>query len=299
MSTQRHILMIFVDGLGIGEQNSDINPCTFSPHFFSHFQHETYPKPLSPMGQVSGLDATLFLDGLPQSATGQTALLTGVNAAQHLGRHLNGFPNQQLRDLLREFSIFKWFVDNGYKARFLNTFRPPFFDYNPYDIIKRLSVTTVSNLVAGLPFFSLNDLREQRSIYQDIIGNALVELGFQVPLYTPEQAGEIVARESSHNHFSLFEYFQTDRAGHSQNMPRCREVLEILERFMGSVLAHVDLNRTLVILTSDHGNFEDLSSRSHTRNKAMTVVFGRDAESIIAGWHSIIDIYPAIISLFK
>ena len=39
----------------------------------------------------------LGIEGLPQSATGQTALFTGINAAQLLGRHLFGFPNQPFR----------------------------------------------------------------------------------------------------------------------------------------------------------------------------------------------------------
>jgi hypothetical protein len=38
------------------------------------------------------LDASLCVPGLPQSATGQAALLTGLNAPELMGRHIEGFP---------------------------------------------------------------------------------------------------------------------------------------------------------------------------------------------------------------
>lgn len=247
---------------------------------------------------ATGLNANLDVPGLPQSATGQTALFTGVNAAKVLGRHLNGYPNQKLRDIIREHSVLKWFAERGYKAAFLNAFHPLFFDHNPYDIIKHLSVTSVANLVAGLPFFGLDDVRAGRAIYQDISGEALRERGFSVPSYSPEQAGEIIGRQSQNYHFAMFEYFQTDKAGHGQDMGRARIVLDMLERFMAAVLAHVNHAETLVILTSDHGNIEDLSFRGHTRNPAMTLFIGAGAAPMAHATTSILDLYPKILSFF-
>lgn len=299
MTSPEHVLFIFVDGLGLGAKDQMSNPCYFSPIYFSHFLDEKLPKKLRPHGYALGIDASLGVPGLPQSATGQTALLTGINSAKLLGRHLNRFPNRQLRDIIAEHSILKWFTDRGCKAAFLNTFGPPFFDYNPYDIITHLSVTTVANLVAGLPFFSPDDLRHERSVYQDIIGKALQERVPDVPNFTPEKAGEIIGKQSQHYHFSLFEYFQTDKAGHSQNMTHARKILDILERFLGAVLQNVDLKTTLVLLTSDHGNIEDLSFRGHTKNPAMTLLFGAGANYIVGKIKSILDIYPAILSFFE
>ncbi len=299
MKSPKHILFIFVDGLGIGERDAEKNPCIFSSQHFLHFLDEKFPKPIEPDGYVLGIDATLGMPGLPQSATGQTALLTGVNASKLLGRHLNRFPNQLLRDVITEHSIFKWFVDRGYSAAFLNTFGPPFFDYNPFDIIKHLSVTTVANLVAGLPFFTPDDLRNEKSIYQDITGEALRMRVPDIPTISPEKAGEIIARQSQKYHFSLFEYFQTDKAGHSQDMSHARTILDILERFLGAVLTHIDLNQTLVLLTSDHGNIEDLSFRGHTKNPAMTLVFGAGAQRCAEHLTSILDIYSQITSFFE
>jgi len=293
-----HLLFIFIDGLGIGQNKTDVNPCTHLQQHFRCFESETFPRKYY-HGFALGLDATLGLPGLPQSATGQTALLTGINASKLLDRHLNGFPNARLREVIAEKSIFKWFANKGLDAAFLNAFRPPFFDYDPNDIIKFLSATTVANLVAKLKFFDLDDLAAERCVYQDITGHALRDKGFDVPIFSPEKAGEIIGRQSQKYSFTLFEYFQTDKAGHSQKMDRALEVMRRLERFLDSVLKTVDLRTTLVLLTSDHGNIEELSVRGHTRNPVMTLLFGAGAEQASQKLCSILDIYPLIQSFFE
>ncbi|OGC00690.1 hypothetical protein A2V82_02930, partial [candidate division KSB1 bacterium RBG_16_48_16] len=289
----RHILLIFIDGIGIGEADAEKNPCAGKDlTYFSHFLDERYPKFLGEDGVVTGLDANLGIAGLPQSATGQTALLTGINGAQALGRHLNGYPNAKLREIIAEHSILRKLKAMGLEVAFLNTFRPPFFDYDPFDIIRHLSVTTVSNLYAGLPFFTLNDLLAERSIYQDMTNEALIEKGFAVPLYSPEKAGEIVAKQSQNYFFCLYEYFQTDFAGHSRDMQRALAQVGKLDRFLHSVLAHARLDSTLIILTSDHGNMEDLSVKGHTRNPALTMLFGQGSRAVHHYLKSILDVTP-------
>ncbi len=295
-----HILLVFIDGLGIGENDPTINPCTEPGlRFFRHFADETFPKRLDPLGFALGLDATLGVKGLPQSATGQTALLTSINASKLLGRHLNGLPNQLLREVIAEHSVFKQVTQAGLRAAFLNAFRPPFFDYNPYDIIRRLSVSSVANLYAGLPFFDLDDLRNERSVYQDMTNQSLQELGFDVPLFSPEKAGAIIGRQSQAYHFSMYEYFQTDFAGHSKDLERAKGELFKLDRFLAALLDSVDLRKTLVVVTSDHGNIEDLSFKGHTRNPAMTLLFGHGSQNLLPALRSILDITPAFLSLIK
>ena len=292
-----HILFVFIDGLGIGHKNSNTNPCGLAGlKYFNHFQTEKYPKRMD-SGYAIGLDATLGVRGLPQSATGQTALLTGKNSAVLLGYHLSGFPNEKLRSLIAEHSILKMFVQMGQKAAFLNTFRPPFFDYDPFDIIRHLSVTSVTNLYAGLPFFDLEDLIAGRSVYQDLTNESLIKKDFQVPLFTPEKAGEVIGRQSQNYRFCLFEYFQTDRAGHSQNLSRAYAELVKLESFLDAVLSVVDLHKTLVLVTSDHGNIEDLSVKSHTRNPVLALIFGNGRDRFLPTCHVITDFYPVLLSL--
>ncbi len=292
------VLMIFVDGLGIGRYEPGANPCTAPGlRFFNNFSNRERSTPIPFGGQVLGLDATLGLPGLPQSATGQTALLTGVNAAALLGRHLNGFPNGRLREVIAQHSLLKKVRERGYKAAFLNAFRPPFFDYDPFQIIRYLSVTTVCNLYAGLPFFDLDDLRARRCVYQDFTNESLRRRGHEVPLFSPAEAGSILGEQASQYDFALYEYFQTDRAGHSQDFQTATGVLVALEGFLEAVLSSVDLAHTTVVLTSDHGNIEDLSVKGHTRNLAMTLVWGPGKDAFSCGLSSIQEIAPRVVRL--
>src|SRR5688572_10550874 len=102
----RHILFIFLDGVGVGLPDRAINP-------LAHLTRGIFPQFLAAEGSdevrlepPSGdwhsraaegfhgaVDACLGVPGTPQSATGQAALFTGVNAAAALGHHLMAFPN--------------------------------------------------------------------------------------------------------------------------------------------------------------------------------------------------------------
>ena len=198
----------------------------------------------------------------------------------------------------------------GRRARFLNAFRPRFFDL-PRERQLLFSATTVANLAADLPFSTLDDLEAGRSIYQEFTNRELIERGFAVRSLTPVEAGEILARQSLINDFTLFEYFQTDRAGHSGEKIRCMEELVKLDEFLGSLLQNLLLDQSLnqspipgvelptdmlVILTSDHGNLEDISTRRHTRNPVPLAAWGPDAADFLAGVDRLDQVAGAILA---
>jgi len=292
--TDFRIVFIFVDGLGIGEKDHKFNPnTTDKTGIFLNFLNQKNGS--IPFGGVSiPLDATLGVPGLPQSATGQTTLLTGVNAAKFIGGHKSGFPNKALRELLKQKSLLKQLKDAGKKAAFINAFRPIFFKLD--DRLKwLLSTTTVANLSAELPFFTLKDVEERCSIYQDFTNKDLIKKGFNIPEFTPEEAGEILAEQTNHYDFILYEYFKTDRAGHSQDFGRAAREIEKLGRFLVSFLSAIDLKTTQVILTSDHGNIEDLRTNAHTRNPAMTIMWGPLTEEWSQSLSSLADVTPTIL----
>ncbi|MBD3376384.1 hypothetical protein GF406_15220 [candidate division KSB1 bacterium] len=294
---QKHLAMIFIDGLGIGLQDQDYNPMAAgSWQFFNYYSPLKFPYRFSHNGRIEAVDANLTVSGLPQSATGQTTLLTGINAAQALGRHLSGFPNQRLRDIIRKYSVLKQLTEKRLTAAFLNTFRPPFFDFQPEHILRHLSATTLTNYYAGLPFFSIEDLKAERSIYQDMTGAMLIEKGFDVPVYSPEKAGDIVAHQVRNYHFVLYEYFQTDRAGHRQDMKLALSHLEKLDRFLARLVEGMDFADSLLLVISDHGNIEDLSVKMHTRNPAFCLICGKDEKKFKV--ESLTDIVPAILKFF-
>ena len=116
-----------------------------------------------------------------------------------------------------------------------------------------------------------------------------------MPSRTPDEAAAVLAQIVSENRFTLYEYFITDKAGHAQDMAIAKTVLQDLARLIRALLNKIDLRQTSVILTSDHGNIEDLSSRNHTLNQVPTIVWGPDRERIASRIKSLADITPAIV----
>jgi len=219
-----------------------------------------------------GVDASLGIPGLPQSATGQTAILTGENGPAIMGHHLSGFPGPTLRKVLFEHSILKTIRERGKSATFLNAFRPEYFT-QPH-AQRRLSATSLATLASGARFRSWEDLLEGRAVTHDLTHWKVRERGYDLPLRTPEEAGAIIASEAMKNDFALFEYFETDRAGHARDRERALRCLTDLERALQTVLERVDLQRMTVIVVSDHGNLEDLTVGTHTLNPAIFIAWG-------------------------
>ena len=286
-SSPSRVVLIFVDGLGWGGDDPDRNPClTYGGELFDFPRSPAHCRPV---------DACLGVEGLPQSATGQTSLLSGANAPHEVGGHVTGFPSPALREILRERSVFVQLGERDRDGIFINAFRPIFFELPP-ETQWRLSATTVAQLAAGLPFFDLDDIAAGRSIYQEFTNRELIDKGFDVPEMTPEAAGRVLARNTVLRDFTLYEYFQTDRAGHSRDRSRCENELTKLERFLNALLAAAD-GDTLVLLASDHGNLEDLATRSHTRNPVPLMAWGPGAEGFVAGCDDITDVVPSLLDV--
>jgi len=288
------VLLLFVDGLGIGTRGEH-NPLDLlgdeaSP--LAVFQGEEPRLPFG--GLLARTDARLGVEGRPQSASGQTTILTGVNAPALLGYHKQGFPNAAMREIIREHSIFLRLKRLGVGPNtFANAYSPRFFAQRP----RWVAATTVAVEAAGLQFRTLDDLKAGRALYHDFTNRFLVGLGADVSHRTPEEAAEILARISCEHRFTLYEHFIADRAGHEQNMEMAVGVLRELARFVRAVLARVELSRTTVILTSDHGNVEDLSKRNHTLNPVPTLAWGTGRARVASRVRSLADVTPAILEL--
>lgn len=288
------VLLIFVDGLGIG---------TRGPHNPLHLLgREAAPLAVfegeEPRlifdGVLARTDARLGVEGRPQSASGQTTILTGVNAPELLGKHKQGFPNERLREVLREHSLFLQLKQLGVgPLAFANAYSPRFFAARP----RWVSATTVAVEAAGLPFRTAKDIREGRAVYHDFTNGLFAALGEDIPARTPEEAAEILARVTREHSFTLYEHFIADAAGHEQDEAFATRVLRELASFVREVLARLDLERTNVILTSDHGNVEDISTRNHTLNLVPTLAWGPRRERVRERVATLADITPAIVEL--
>ena len=288
-------LLFFVDGLGIGARGPQ-NPLDGLPDAAPLAVFQDEPPDAIFDGLLVHTDACLGVEGRPQSASGQTTILTGVNAPALLGRHKQGFPNEELRAVIREHSIFLQLKNAGVApVTFANAYTPRFFAERP----RWVSATTCAVEAAGLEFRALADVLAGRAVFQDYTNEMIIEHGFDFPRHTPEHAGEVLARITAENRFTLYEYFITDKTGHAQDFVKAREVLQGLARFVRATLANLDLSRVTVMLTSDHGNIEDLSTRNHTLNAVPTWIWGARRAEAAARIRSLADITPTIVELLQ
>jgi len=292
MTSVDSVVLFFIDGLGIGTRGP-FNPLDnlkdAAP--LAVFQNEP-PQPLFD-GIVVPTDPRLGVEGRPQSASGQTTILTGVNASAQLGYHKQGFPNKPLLEIIDAHSIFRQLRDAGVgPVTFANAYTDRFFTERP----RWISATTAAVEAAGMTFRNIEDLKKGAAVFMDFTNRVLIERGVDVSVRTEEEAAEVLAGIASENRFTLYEYFITDKVGHEQDMPKAKEVLTSLARFIRELLVRLDLKRTTVILTSDHGNIEDLTSRNHTLHQVPTIVWGAHRERIAARIQTLADITPAIVN---
>jgi hypothetical protein len=159
----------------------------------------------------------------------------------------------------------------------LNAFGPRFFE-TP-EPRRRLSATSLATMASGAPFRTWADLLEGRAVVHDLTHWRVREWGYDLPLRTAEEAGAIIAQEASTQDFSLFEYFETDRAGHDQDRERARRCLTDIDRALQVALSRLDPGSTTVIVASDHGNVEDQRVKTHTLNPAFFAIWGDWAPS--------------------
>jgi hypothetical protein len=287
------VLLFFIDGLGIGTRGPH-NPLDNLPNAapLAVFQNET-PEPFLD-GIVVPTDPRLGVDGRPQSASGQTTILTGINAPAAVGYHKQGFPNKALLEIIGEHSIFRRLTDAGVKPiTFANAYTSRFFDERP----RWVSATTAAVEAAGLKFRTVEDVRNGAAVFMDYTNRILIERGEDVFERSEQDAAIVLSRIVAENRFTLYEYFITDKVGHAQDMPLARSVLTSLALFIRELLTRVNLDRTTVILTSDHGNIEDLSLRNHTLHAVPTIIWGAQRAPLAARIQTLADITPAIVAL--
>jgi hypothetical protein len=282
-------VFVFVDGVGAGPRDPERNPLARAEHLLSRFEDGT-GAPLPAGGRAVLADATLGVPGRPQSATGQTAILTGENAPRLLGRHLLGFPNAALRDLLRRRSLFRVLAEGGARATFANAYPVAYLralgleaEGEPELALgrrrARASATTVAYAAGGGRFRTWGDAREGRGLTHDITGARARSHGAAVPVRAPEEAAELLHALSGEHDLTLFEFFETDEAGHARSMDLALEALARLDAFLRRLVARLAPGDALVV-ASDHGNVEDLSTRNHTCARVPVLGFGRAAEAV-------------------
>jgi hypothetical protein len=285
MSDSPKTLLIFVDGLGLGSEDPAINPIHSGccPVLERLLREESVP-----------VDARLGVRGLPQSATGQAALLTGCNAAELMGRHVEGLPGPQLKDLVRAKNIFSRLIERGYSCAFANAY----YTDNMNEVRRRRhqSVTTVASLQAFGAVRDTAAMLGNRAVYQDLTRQFLRGRGYTGPNVTPRESAEHLLAIAGEHDFTLFEYFQTDLMAHKGTPEDVRRVLAQLNEFLDVLLAWPKKPGHLLVLTSDHGNIEDSRAKLHTENPVPLMAVGEDR--LKAKVKSLVDFVPTLLGLY-
>ncbi|MBK8049051.1 MAG: hypothetical protein IPK16_19245 [Anaerolineales bacterium] len=112
MSARKRVIFIFLDGVGLGPDDAQINPLaadefpTLRVLLDGKRAVENTGRLSTRAAELAPTDAQLGVRGRPQSATGQAALLTGINAPARLGEHYGPRPDARVRAVLDEGAFF-------------------------------------------------------------------------------------------------------------------------------------------------------------------------------------------------
>jgi hypothetical protein len=282
-------LLLFIDGIGIGNEDSSRNPFTVP-----RIRH------LAPLGGQAPsdgtafrpLDATLGVPGLPQSATGQTTLFTGVNAARTIGRHHPGLPGPTLQAILRAESLFSKLVARGRTPAFANAFTARYLDSKR----PRFGATTHMVMASGVRLRTLEeDDARDLALTHEYTGAWMSRRGMPSRSRTAEEAAAVLSGLLDEHDLVLYEYFLTDLAGHRGTRDeRFHQALHV-EALVGAVLAAADLTRHRVVLVSDHGNLEESDHDRHTTNPAPLLAWGYRADELVARVDAMEKLTPALV----
>jgi len=247
------------------------------------------------------VDPNLGVNGLPQSATGQSVLLTGINIPAELNYHYGPKPNPEVAQYLDGKTLFAKTVKAGKKTALLNAYPTRYFE--GIDSGKRLySAIPLALTNAGLPLFTQDDYYAGRALSADFTGKGWREfMDPDAPLFEPEEAGQKLAELAKQYDFAFFEYWASDYAGHKQDMDSAIRQLERFDGVLKGLLAAWQNEDGLILLTSDHGNMEDLSTRKHTAAHVPLLLFGdKDIRSEFQkDIHDLTGIAPAISKLLN
>lgn len=314
------VLLIFADGVGLGGDDDRLNP----------FHSAALPTVRALLGtsRITGgcaplhagnaslvaVDATLGMEGVPQSGTGQAALFTGIDTVAMHGRHFGPWVPLRLRPMVREKSVLRRALDAGRRVAFANAYPEEVLraaregaevpSDNPARPARRRNAAAflragppLAALGAGLLTRHTPELERGEAVASEITNEGWRErLGrTRLPAIDAVRAGRNLARIAREHDLTLFAHYATDYAGHTRDIDTAVLALEKLDSFLAGVIdeAAEDL---LVMLVSDHGNIEDVST-GHTRNPAVGLVIGNGHAPVARRLRALTDVTPAVLDV--
>lgn len=277
------VLFIFLDGVGIGPADPEVNPFVRGHGRIPTLQRLTggiiptlgRETREGPDGTSFPLDARLDVDGTPQSGTGQAALLTGESTAEMYGRHFGPWTPVRLRPLVEERSVLRRAASAGKSVAFANAYPRGWPGERGG---RRIAGPPLAARGAGALDRHEEALGRGEAVSSEIVNDGWrTHLGHDwLPVVTPEEAGANLARIGSSTDLTLYAHYATDTVGHRGSMEDAVEALVRVDRFLAGLLTDLSSD-TLLLIASDHGNLEDVGG-GHTRNPVLGIAAGPGAE---------------------
>lgn len=307
------VLLIFLDGVGIGGSDPDVNPLMrarldtlvsligIKEALATPQKHQTARATLLP------LDTSLGVAGLPQSGTGQAALFTGINAPADFGRHFGPWVPTALRARLAKENILTRVVEAGRAAAFANAYPEELFRESTEPRNQGRTKGPVADpLRAGPPIAAMGagllNRHTDHLMRGEAVASEITNDGWrkhlnrtQLPVISAAEAGRNLGRIASQHDLTLFAHYSTDYIGHSGHMWEAVEALQKIDDFIAGVAASITED-VLVLIASDHGNIEDITA-GHTLNPALSLSFGNGHRDATDGMTSLVDVAPRILDL--
>lgn len=279
----RRVIFLFLDGVGIGAQDPTTNPLAAGDYpYLSEVlagRRLTAQTGRYRRGDVvlAPLDAQMGVAGRPQSATGQAALLTGLNAPQLLGEHYGPRPDDRVRAVVDRANLMADLRQSARSPLFCNAYPQSYFD--AVERGKRLlSVLPYAATRAGQTLLDARDLAQGRALAADFTGAGWrSQLGYATsPVYSAQEAGRRLWDIAQDHDFVLFEHWLTDMLGHRKRFAEAVANFQVFDAFLRGLVDAVGTARadTLIVIASDHGNVEDCSHGKHTENPALGMLIG-------------------------
>ena len=300
----RRALLVFLDGVGIGPADAEVNP--FAAARLPRLRELLGGRlpvadALDAEGRIAAAgavlaaaDATLGVEGVPQSGTGQTALLTGRNAARLYGRHFGPWVPTGLREMLAAENLLRRARDAGRAAAFANAYPVARIEADPR-IFRRPAAPPLAARSAGVLTRDVPQLAAGEAVASSITNDRWRERTSAVPRVTAAAAGHNLAAIAAAADVTLYAHYDTDHAGHRGGMEGAVAALERVDAFLGALAASLAPD-TLLVVSSDHGNVEDVRG-GHTLNPVPVLALGAGREALAARVRTIADVAPAILHL--
>ncbi len=269
--------------------------------------------PVSEPGRsVAALDATLGDPGRPQSATGQSTLLTGRDAVAVMGGPYGPWPGPRLRALLERDTLFHdaaaaapgvgAALANAYPDAYLEALARPSGRHRR----ARAPAAVVAATAAGVPLRGREAWVAGRAVAPDLDGGGWHgaaggavrgRAGAADPARgvavgdVGREASRLAALAADHP-LTYLDVWLTDQVGHRAELASATALVERLDRFLAALLEALQSRVTLVV-TSDHGNLEDALDRRHTHAEVPLIALGPGAGAF-AGARDLRDVAPAV-----